>query len=159
MSTPRVYRHRPFLALCAACLLLDAAGIGQILTWAAHHPDLGSILRAMLGVLLLLAFAAFLVLSWRVRTVVDDTGITQHWITRSYRIPFAEITAIELEHVWRRWFLRIRCGEKTFEIIPCHTVLFHALSSAIGPPRALLAARNDIERSSAAMATSPVTSG
>ncbi|GAB1639783.1 hypothetical protein [Krasilnikovia sp. MM14-A1259] len=159
MSTPRVYRHRPFLAACAACLVFDTVGIGQLLTWAAHHPDLDSVLRAALGILLLLAFAAFLVLSWRVRTIVDDTGITQHWITRSYRMPYAEITAIEQEHVWQRWFLRVRCGEKTFEIIPCHTVLSHAFSGAIGPPRALLAARDDIERSNAGTAASPVAHG
>jgi hypothetical protein len=73
--------------------------------------------------------------------------VTQHWIVHRYRMPFDEITAVEPVHGHLRWFLRVHCDERTFEVIPSHTLLPWALSSAIGPPCALIAARQHIEQS------------
>jgi hypothetical protein len=83
-----------------------------------------------------------LVLPWRIRTVVDDTGITQYWVRRSYRVLFTEVTAIETEYGLGRWFLRIHSGERTAEFVPCHMLL----SGRGVPPRTLRAARLDIDR-------------
>ena len=79
------------------------------------------------------------------RTLVDDSGVTQHWLTRSFHVPWDEITGLEIEHVYGRWFLRVLGDDRTIEIIPCHTYLPMYLSDAIGRPRALRAALADIE--------------
>ena len=150
MQISRVYRHWPFLAGTVVCLIVVLGCIGQLVSWAAGHRDVESVVKVILFLVPLFALAAFLVLVWRVRTVVDDTGVTQHWILREYRVLFAEITAIEPEYALRRWFLRVHCGERTYEVIPCHTFLPWELS----PPRALVAARIDIERASISIAPS-----
>jgi hypothetical protein len=62
---------------------------------------------------------AFVLLSWRIRTVVDDAGVTQRWILRRYRIPWSEVTALELVQSSHSWHVRVQCGERTFETIPC----------------------------------------
>jgi len=142
---PRVYRHRPWLAGTVVLLALTTALAFPALHQAYRDPGLTSIATALVILIPLSAFAAYLVLSWRVRTEVDDEGVTQHWITRSYRIPFAEITALAPDFALYRWFLRIHCGDRTFETIPCQTVIWRPLAEALGPPRALQAARADIE--------------
>lgn len=145
MARARVFRHRPFLVVTGACLLLVGFSGYQIVGWVVGHHDFASVVKAFLLLMLLLAFALFLVAFWRVRTVVDDGGVTQYWISRSYRMAYEEITAIELDHAYRRWFLRVRCGERTFEVIPCHTFSPFELSSAARPPRAILAVHRAIE--------------
>lgn len=146
MRDVRVYRHRPFLAATVLGLLLVAAGIWTIVSWFVRGPSYESGVKALLFLVPLLAFAAFLVLSWRVRTVVDDTGVTQYWIRRSYRVPFAEITGIEVDYGSGRWFLRVHSGERSAEIIPCHIVRPWSRGAAGVPPRTLIDVRVDLEQ-------------
>ena len=104
------------------------------------------VVKAGIGLAILAVLAALLLLTWRVRTVVDDEGVTQHWITRRFRMPYGEITAVETEQVPGRWFLRVHRGDRTFEVIPCQSPGPLAFSGATGrPPRALVAAQLDIE--------------
>lgn len=146
MSTGRVYRHRPWRVSSSAGVLLLAGFTIPIWQHALFPFRIASIPIIFVGVTPIAALIAFLLLSLRIRTVVDDEAVTQHWISRSYRIPLDEITGIETDEGVGRWFLRLHCGERTFEVIPCPTVLW-MLAQAIGPPRALLACRADIERS------------
>jgi hypothetical protein len=144
MLAHRVYRHRPFLAATVVGLLLVAGWIGAVVTSFVRDPGYESALKALLFGVPLFAFAAFLVLMWRVRTVVDDSGVTQYWIRRSYRVRFDDITAVETEYGQGRWFLRLHCGEQTFEFIPCHVPLLLGMGGAGRPPRALRAVREEL---------------
>ncbi|MEV4641751.1 hypothetical protein AB0J80_30845 [Actinoplanes sp. NPDC049548] len=147
-SEPRVYRHVPWLVL-TSCLAVGAAAIvPSLVAYAVRNAAFEPIVKTVVGVTLLLGFVAFLLLNWRIRTVVDDRGVTQHWISSSYRIPYEDITALETDEAAGRWFLRIHCGERTFEAIPCHRA--YLLPFAGRPPRALTAVRLDIESSVAA---------
>jgi hypothetical protein len=142
---PRVYRHRPWIVVGVLLQLLLLAPIAAAVSSAVVSPGIesGATALSLSGLLGLCGW--LLVLSWRIRTVVDDEGVTQYWVTRSFRIRHSEITELEAEHVSSRWFLRAYCGERTFELIPCHTVIWSALSEALGPPRAMVAACRDIE--------------
>jgi hypothetical protein len=77
--------------------------------------------------------------------VVDDENVTQHWITSTYRIPLAEITGLERDADSHRWYLRVRTGEKTFEVIPCYVFRRPGGPFNTAPPRTLLAVQADIE--------------
>jgi hypothetical protein len=129
----------------AVTLLCVVGLLVTLVRWFLNDPGYESALKAILFVVPLLGFAVFLVLFWRVRTVVDDTGVTQHWIRRSYRVPLAEITGIEADNGAGRWFLRLYCGERTFEIMPCFPALLGIGGGA--PPRALIALRLNLEHS------------
>ncbi|MCU7722807.1 hypothetical protein ODJ79_03690 [Actinoplanes sp. KI2] len=148
---PRVYRHRPWQVGAVFLLALTAAMAFPALSQAYRNPGIDSIATAFVILVPLSAFAAFLILSRRVRTEVDDEAVTQHWITRRYRIPLAEITALEPDFALCRWFLRIHAGERTFETIPCQTLIWRPLAEALGPPRAMQAATADIESRRAAV--------
>lgn len=147
MSRAITYRHWPFhvattfgAGVVIAVLVLDVVSV-------VRDPSVEQTLMAVLLGVPLLAADAFFLLYWRVRTVVDAHGITQHWIRTSHHIPFAEITDLEAQHYFARWFLRIYCtGGRTFEVIPSPNVLPGYLALAIGPPRALAACCRHIER-------------
>jgi hypothetical protein len=151
-TEPRVYRHVPWLVATVLLVLLLVVLLVPLAGVLIHDPSV----RTVAGTLLWLAFTgalgSFLVLSWRVRTVVDEHGVTQHWVTRSFRIRYADITAVERENVPGRWFLRLHCGERTFEVIPCQSLPFLLLPGHGRPPKALTAAHADI---TAALKTEP----
>jgi hypothetical protein len=148
----RTYRHVPWLVGLSIITVGAVAALVRIVVGTAAQPSLESVLKALLGVLLLTVVIAFAVLNWRVRTVVDAGGVTQYWMTRSFHVLWTEITALEVEHVYSRWFIRATCGDSTYEIITCPTYLPSYLSDAIGRPRALRAALADIEHRLAAVA-------
>lgn len=106
----RVYRHWPFLASTVFLLLLEVDFVVMLVSWVVRAPSYESVVESILALVPLLAFGTFLVLVWRIRTVVDDTGVSQYWIRRSYRVPRAEITAVETENGLGRWFLRVYCA-------------------------------------------------
>ena len=146
MGSVRVYRHRPWLVLLTLVALALAAVVVKVVTMTVAEPGIQQVSRAVLVTAPLLVAAALCLLAYRIRTVIDDDGVTQHWVTRSFHVRFADITGVEVDHVYTRWFVRLYRGDETFEVIPCHTVLLHALSEVIGPPRALVYARADIDR-------------
>jgi hypothetical protein len=148
----RVYRYRPFLFWSVVPLVMVASTISALIWPVGVDRDFEYLLKAVPIGLLALAFGAFLVLMWRVRTVIDETGVTQHWISRSYRVSFDEITAVETDLFVVRWFLRVQCGEETAEFFPCFVI--RPMGGAGGvPPRALRAFRREIEQRCAAIAT------
>jgi hypothetical protein len=140
----RTYRHLPWLGWCTFFLVAFGAGGVAAIVSMVREPAVDTITKGLFGLMLVVLFGAFPAGSFRIRTVVDDEAVTQHWITRSYRIPLNEITGLELDDGVQRWFLRVRQGEKTFEIIPCmvifrpHGLLFPR------PPRALFAVEADL---------------
>ncbi|NJC73655.1 hypothetical protein HC031_28605 [Planosporangium thailandense] len=150
----RSYRHRPWLAFTVVVSPVLLSFVGVVLVHAVTHPSY----RSLMAVLVALAFfggaQAFVVLSWRMRTVVDDAGVTQYWILRQYRMQWSEVTAMELVRSVRRWYVRIHCGERTFETIPC-LQLYGSVSPwqvralfglPSGAPRAAEAAYEDMRR-------------
>ena len=141
-----MYRHRPWLILCAVVAVLVAVIIAQVVDYVVAAPSIDSVAKALLFIVPMLVFEAFLILSFRVRTIVDDAGVTQHWIASSFHLPYDEITDVEPVHTPLRWFLRVYCGDRTFEIIPCHTYVWSPLAAALGPPRAMRAVEADIRR-------------
>ena len=146
MSAGRVYHHRPW-RIFAGCGVLLFAGLTVPIGQHALRPlRIESVPILFVGVTPLAAMILFLLLSMRIRTVVDDEAVTQHWISRSFRIPLDEITAVETDEALGRWFVRLRRGERTYEVIPCQTTRT-VFAGASGPPRALIACRADIERS------------
>jgi hypothetical protein len=112
-----------------------------------REPSIDSVAKALVGLAPLSLLAAFLVVGGiRTRTVIDDGAVTQHWILRSYRIPFGEITGVEQERsALYRWFLRVHCGERTFEVIPCQVFAAPGGPFSPGPPLAMLAVEAEIE--------------
>jgi hypothetical protein len=122
-----------------------AGFIAQLIDYVAATPSIETVAKALLFVVPMLAFEAFLILNFRVRTVVDGTGVTQHWITSSYHLPYEEITDVEPVHTHLRWYLRVHCGDRTFETIPCNSASF-LLAAALGAPLAMRAAEADIRR-------------
>jgi len=64
---PRVYRHRPWLAGTVVLLALTTALASPALHQAYRDPGLTSIATALVILIPLSAFAAYLVLSWRRR--------------------------------------------------------------------------------------------
>lgn len=146
IGVPRVYRHAPWLVLTSVGALVVIAMTVPVAALPLRDPTFENIVKAGLGLAILAVLAALSLLTWRVRTVVDDEGVTQHWITRRFRMPYGEITAVETEQAPGRWFLRVHCGDRTFEVIPCQSPGPLAFSGATGrPPRALVAAQLDIE--------------
>ena len=117
-----VYRHRPWLAWSVVLLLLLAAMLAPFVLRTAREPGIATVAGLFTAALPIGALAAFLVLGFRVRTEIDHEGLTQHWITTRYRIPFDEITAVEWDESGRRWFLRVWCGDRSFEVMPCQTL-------------------------------------
>ncbi|WP_306204484.1 hypothetical protein [Actinoplanes sp. RD1] len=140
----RTYRHWPWIVVNAAILLGVAALMVTLVVRAVRAPGFELVVTTTLAEVLLAVIALLLVRSRRIRTEIDDTAVTQHWVTRSFRIPFDEITAVEVTPEWGRWFLRIRCGERTYEVIPCHNIMF-SIRPANRPPRALSAVLDDLE--------------
>jgi hypothetical protein len=153
VDSPRTYRHRPWLVLSIVVPVLLVAMAAPAVRTAIQNPGIDSVATAIVVLAPLSALAAFLLLGCRVHTTVDDDGITQHWILRHYRMEFTDLPAIEVDRAFRRWFLRVRRGEQTIEIIPCQTILWPGLSEALGPPRAMQACMADIERRWAAATT------
>jgi hypothetical protein len=153
VDSPRAYRHRPWLVFSFVAPALLVAMAAPAVRPAIQTPGIESVAAGIVILAPLSALAAFLLLGSRVRTIVDDEGITQHWILRHHRMEFIDITGIEVDRAFRRWFLRVRCGEQTFEVIPCQTILWSGMSEALGPPRAMQACMDDIERRWAAATT------
>lgn len=148
----RAYRYRPFLLWSLVPLVMAGSAIRALIWPVGVDRDLGYLLKAAPIGLLALAFGAFIVLMWRVRTVIDETGVTQHWISRSYRVSFDEITAVETDLFGSRWFLRVYHGEETAEFFPCFVI--RPMGGVGGvPPRALRAFRREIEQRCAAITT------
>jgi len=139
----RTYRHVPWLVASTVVLLIDAGWIGALLYRGFADPSYEYWVKAVLFLLPLGAFAYFLVGQFRVRTVIDDEAVTQHWITKSFRIPLHEITGMEMDEAGRRFFLRVFRGEETYELIPCHTVL---APFAVKAPRALVRVEAELHR-------------
>jgi hypothetical protein len=146
VRAPRAYRHRPWLVLTTLLMLFVLVSMVRIIEATVRAPGFEAVVRAVIVLVPLAVAVGLLGLTWRIRTVVDDSGVTQHWITRSFYIPYADITDLEPVHVYSRWFLRVHCGERTFEVIPCMTFIWQALAAALGPPRAMVAARRDLEQ-------------
>ena len=139
----RTYRHVPWLVASMVVLLVDASWIGALVFRGVENPSYEYWVKAVLFLLPLGAFAYFLVGQLRIRTVIDDEAVTQHWITKSFRIPLDEITGMEMDEAGRRHFLRVFRGEETYEIIPCHTVWGPFAAKA---PRALTRVEAELHR-------------
>lgn len=141
----RVYRHTPWLILTTALTALVAAMTIPLLAGAIRDPGFEKVAGTTLALALMGGFAAFLLANWRIRTIVDETGVTQHWISRTFHIPYEDITDLEPDQAGGRWFLRVFCGDHTFEVIPCHTAFLLGFpGGATRPPPALAAAHADI---------------
>lgn len=141
----RTYRYLPWLGWCSFLLLALASGAVLIVLPVIREPSADTGAKAAFGVFLAVVFALFPLGSFRMRTVIDDEAITQHWITRSYRIPLDEVTDVELAGGDHRWFLRVFRGEQTYEIIPC--LVIAAPSGYLGPrpPAVLSEVADDLE--------------
>jgi hypothetical protein len=142
---PKVYWHRPWLiaqVVIGAFLLVVGVTLAPLLVSGSVEDTA----KAILGLpLVALALFALVLSAVRTRTTVDDTGITQQGATRSFRMDYADITGIELDHGLLGWYLRVRCGERTFAVLPCNSVLGSRFVIPPGPPRTLRAAMDDIE--------------
>ena len=146
VGVPKVYRYAPWLVLTAAGAILVIAMAVPVVGVALRTPTVDTIVKATLGLAVLAALEALLLLTWRVRTVVDDEGVTQHWIMRRFHLPYEDITALETERTDRRWFVRVHCGDRTFEVIPCPSPLATLFPGATQQlPRVLMTARDDIQ--------------
>ncbi|KUL37575.1 hypothetical protein [Actinoplanes awajinensis] len=145
MNEARVYRHVPWLFAAGLIVAALTGAVGAGLVTLLHELSVATVCKAAVALLFYVVVVAFPLLSFRWRTVIDDEAVTQHWITRTYRIPLAEITGLERDAAAHRWFLRIHAGEKTFEVIPCP--VYRRPGGAFGatPPRTLLAAEADLE--------------
>jgi hypothetical protein len=108
----RVYRHRPWLVLNTLVAVFMGGWIVALIGYAVRAPSIETVAKVLLLLVPLGAFEAYLVLAFRIRTVVDGTGITQQWILRSYRMPYAEVTGLEPVHTYLRWYLRVHCGDR-----------------------------------------------
>lgn len=145
------YRHLPWLGWSALLLLLLGLVTVPILTAAFSAPSVRTVAAAYTGLLPITALGTLLVLGCRVRTVVDDEGITQYWITRSYRIRWDEVTGLERDGAFYRWFLRVYCRDgRTFEIIPCQMLVSPGGPLSPRPPKAMLAVEAIVEQRLAA---------
>jgi putative Ca2+/H+ antiporter (TMEM165/GDT1 family) len=113
------YRHRAWVVVTAVFLAADLAGLVSVVAGTLTDWAFASTVKGVVSAFFLLVVAAVLVAGLRIRTEVDSEAVTQHWVTRSFRIPFAEITGVEVAHAMRRSFLRVRCGERTYEVLPC----------------------------------------
>ncbi|MFI1988788.1 hypothetical protein [Actinoplanes sp. NPDC020271] len=138
--------HRYVSWQFAVIVVVLTASFGGALAQVLGEEAIAAATKAPFLILVYVVLVAFPVLSLRRRTVVDDEAVTQHWITSSYRIPLDEITGIERDGDYYRWFLRVRAGERTFEVIPCYVFRRPGGVFSPGPPRALLAAEDDIRR-------------
>jgi hypothetical protein len=136
-----IYRYKPWLVASGAALVLVLIAIGAAVRLVIVRPGLDSAAKALILIVPLGAMAAFLVLGARIRTVVDDETVTQHWIRRSFRIPLDDISAVQIDEGQGRFFLRLHCGDRAFEVIPCQTVLPRAM---LRMPLVLLAVRQDV---------------
>ncbi|WP_328476587.1 hypothetical protein OHA21_22270 [Actinoplanes sp. NBC_00393] len=141
----RTYRYRPWLAWSAVVLLFTIGFAVPVVGYVFREASIAAVAKAFLILVPLTAFAAFLIGGCRVRTVIDDEAITQHWITSTYRIPYAEITGLERDASSSRWFLRILRGEQTYEVIPCQQMALLGGLLQPGPPLVLLAVEAEIE--------------
>jgi hypothetical protein len=142
----RVYRHTPWLIVTTVVTALVVAMAVPLVGNAIRHPGLDKVLATTAALALMAGFVAFLLANWRIRTVVDGTGVTQHWISRTFHIPYEDITDLEPDQAGGRWFLRVFCGDRTFEVIPCHSAYLLGFpgGGSPQPPEALVAAHADI---------------
>ena len=138
-----MYRHISWAFLAVIAILTFS--FGASLVALLREVNIATICKAAFLILIYLVLVAFPVLSLRWRTVIDDENVTQHWITSTYRIRIAEITGLERDADSHRWYLRIRTGEKTFEVIPCYVLRRPGGAFNTAPPRTLLAVEADIE--------------
>src|SRR5687767_5070504 len=107
----RSYRHVPWLVWCSVFLLALAGGLVAVIASVIANPAVDTVSKAVFGVFLIVLFGAFPLASFRMRTVIDDEAVTQHWITSRYRIPLDEITGVELaDDGSHRWFVRVFRG-------------------------------------------------
>jgi hypothetical protein len=141
-----VYRYRPFLVLVTVVQVIVVVMIAATVGHAAARPDISTVCGAVAVVSFLGASLVGLGTFWKHRTVIDATGVTQHWVVSTYRMPFDQITGVEDVFAGRRWFLRVYCGERTFEVIPCQLYLPTAIG-APRPPRVMAEVRAAIEQS------------
>lgn len=119
-ASGRVYRDwfwRGFLLVVSLILL---SGMAAAVVTTVRRPNPERVVAVLFLLAALGALQAFAVLSWRIRTVVDDDGVTQYWVTRSYRIPWSEVTGMELAQGMGRWYVQVSRGEQTFEVMPCN---------------------------------------
>lgn len=141
----RTYRHLPWLGWCSLLLTLLLGGAVAAVRPAISSPAADTVSKAVFVVFWVALFALFPLGCLRIRTVIDDEAVTQYWITRSFRIPLAEITDVELDDGVKRWFLRVHQGERTYEIIPCMVVSSPGGNLFPDPPRALLDVYTDLD--------------
>lgn len=140
----RVYRDRFWRGLTLLVGLVAVAGIAALTARAVRSPGVGSVVAALPVGAALIALTTYMALGWRVHTVVDDTGLTQHWISGQYRIEWPEVTDVEMDQAggyWARWFIRVYRGEHTFETVPCWWWPWASV-----PPPTLLVAYRDIRQ-------------
>lgn len=142
MSERRVHRHIAWLFMIVIVFLTASFGAG--LVEVLGELSVAAVCKAAFLILMYAVLVAFPIGTLRWRTVVDDEAVTQHWILNTYRIPLAEITGLERDGDFSRWFLRIHAGERTYEVIPCYVFRRPGGAFSPGPPRTLLAVEADI---------------
>ncbi|GAA4586251.1 hypothetical protein BJY16_007843 [Actinoplanes octamycinicus] len=139
----RVYRHYSWIFVAVTVIMTASvvAGLVQLLA----EPSIDTISKSAFLLMIYAAVLAFPFVALRWKTVVDDEAVTQHWFLNTYRIPLAEITGIERDADFARWFLRLRTGERSFEVIPCYVFRNPGGAFNLTPPRVLAAVQADIE--------------
>lgn len=142
----RIYRYWPWLIATTLLAAMFVAVVVAVIGDAVRAPDSETVSRAVVmtwfgGIVVLL-----LLLPWRTRTIVGSDRVEHRGVLRTLRIPYGEITAVDLHHANLRWDLRIRCGDGVVHfVLPCPHVLRSVSHALYQPPRVLVAARHDIE--------------
>ncbi|BCJ40263.1 hypothetical protein GCM10010168_31210 [Actinoplanes ianthinogenes] len=140
----RVYRHYSWIFVAISVILTASVAGGLVQTLGTLSVDAVCKAAFLLMIYVVLEALPFVALRWK--TVVDDEAVTQHWFLNTYRIPLAEITGVERDAGFARWFLRLRTGEKSFEVLPCYVYQRPGGPLGAKPPRKLLALQTDIDQ-------------